>query len=49
MSFEIVRATASSAIATSGTLAVGIFHPLNVKRIASTSTATGITVQYANP
>lgn len=33
----------------SGTLAAGIFHPLNVKRIAAASTATGITVQYANP
>lgn len=33
----------------SGTLAVGIFHPLNVKRIATASTAANITVQYASP
>lgn len=33
----------------SGTLAAGIWHPMNVKRIALASTAANISVQYANP
>lgn len=33
----------------SGTLAAGIWHPLNVKRIAAASTAANICVQYASP